>query len=508
MSDHDLLEASALQLSAWLHARNVSCVELMRACLARIDALNGTFNAIVSLRPHDALLAEAAEHDALLAQGHSKGWLHGIPQAIKDLAPVRGLRSTKGSPLLATHVPTEDALVVQRMRNAGAILIGKTNTPEFGLGSNTFNPVFGFTRNAWDPQRSAGGSSGGAAVALALRMLAVADGSDMGGSLRNPAGWNHVFGLRPSQGRVPKLPSADMFSAQLGTEGPMGRHVADLARLLATQAGYHRLAPLSLAEDPRDLACALPAGEEACAAIRGKRIGWLGDIRGHLATEDGVLSTCEEALDRFVAMGANVDAIRLDFDPEALWQTWLSLRHCAVAAELLVYARNPGQREQLKPEACWEVDEALKRSAIDLMQASMVRSAFFKTWLAAFDRWDFLALPSAQVFPFDLNESWPRSIGGRSMDTYHRWMEVAIYATLSGSPAISLPAGFGGPSRGVASPSGATEKQRPDAEWAIGLQLIAAPRHDRALLEAAHAYETAHAAWIHRKPPALSSLRL
>lgn len=492
MPDTELLETSALELSALLHARKVSCLEVMRACLARVDAFNPFFNAIVSLRPHDTLLAEASAHDTLLAQGRSLGWLHGIPQAIKDLAPVRGLRSTKGSPLLATHIPTDDALVVRRMREAGAILIGKTNTPEFGLGSHTFNPVFGPTRNPWDPLRSAGGSSGGAAVALALRMLAVADGSDMGGSLRNPAAWNHVFGLRPSQGRVPKLPASDLFFGQLGTEGPMGRHVADLARLLATQAGHHPKAPLSLAEDVRDLALPLPSGPQACEAMRGKRIGWLADLDGHLATEKGILGACERALRCFHDMGATVESARIAFDPEALWQAWLCLRQSTVAMELLPYAQNPAQRQLLKPEACWEVDEALKRSAIDVMQASAVRSAFFNAWLAAFDCWDFLALPSTQVFPFDLAETRPRRIGARSMDTYHRWMEVSIYATLSGSPAISLPAGFG-----------AAPKTEALIDLPIGVQLIAAPRCDRALLEAAQSYAHAHAAWIHRKPPVL-----
>lgn len=191
-------------------------------------------------------------------------------------------------------------------------------------------------------------------------------------------------------------------------------------------------------------------------------------------------------------MGATVESAGIAFDPEALWQAWLCLRQSTVAMEILPYAQNPAQRQLLKPEACWEVDEALKRSAIDVMQASAVRSAFFSAWLAAFDCWDFLALPSTQVFPFDLAETWPRRIGARSMDTYHRWMEVSIYATLSGSPAISLPAGFG-----------AAPKTEAPIDLPIGVQLIAAPRCDRALLEAAQSYAHAHAAWIHRKPPVL-----
>jgi amidase len=199
------------------------------------------------LRPADELLAEARVHDALLAQGQRKGWLHGIPQAIKDIAPTVGLPNTMGSPLLANFMPKEDGLMAQRMKAAGCIVIGKTNTPEFGLGSHTFNEVFGATRNAYDLSKTAGGSSGGAAVALATHMLSVADGSDFMGSLRNPAAWNNVYGLRPSQGRVPMWPAQDVWISQLGTEGPMARDVKSLAMLLQTQSGYNVNTPISIA---------------------------------------------------------------------------------------------------------------------------------------------------------------------------------------------------------------------------------------------------------------------
>ena len=218
----------------------------MQACLDRIAQVNPRVNAIVSLQDPQGLLRQADERDAQLARGESMGWLHGVPQAIKDLANAAGLPTTLGSPLMRDFVAKEDGLMVQRMKAAGCIVIGKTNTPEFGLGSHTFNEVFGLTRNAWDSARSAGGSSGGAAVALALRMLPVADGSDFMGSLRNPAGWNNVFGLRPSQGRVPSWPVQDVWVSQLATEGPMARSVRDLARLLEIQAGHDPRAPLSL----------------------------------------------------------------------------------------------------------------------------------------------------------------------------------------------------------------------------------------------------------------------
>jgi len=203
MTSSPLTDWSATQLSAAIHARQVSCREVMQATLARIDAVNPSFNAIVSRVDGDALLVQADAHDALLARGESKGWMHGMPQAIKDIAPAAGIPCTSGSPLLARFVPKEDGLMVARMKAAGCIVIGKTNVPEFGLGSHTFNTVFGATGNAYDPTKTAGGSSGGAAVALATRMVAVADGSDFMGSLRNPAGWNNIFGMRPSQGRVP-----------------------------------------------------------------------------------------------------------------------------------------------------------------------------------------------------------------------------------------------------------------------------------------------------------------
>src|SRR5215468_2640737 len=218
----DILELPASALSAAIRARQVSCREVMQATLDRIAAVNPRHNAIVSLRDPDALLREADERDERLkrAPADSIGWLHGIPQAIKDMAETAGLRTTLGSPLMREHVPSKDGLMVQRMKAAGCIVIGKTNTPEFGLGSHTFNEVFGVTRNAYDPTRSAGGSSGGAAVALALRMLAVADGSDFMGSLRNPAGWNNVYGFRPSRGRVPLWPAQEIWVTQLSTEGP------------------------------------------------------------------------------------------------------------------------------------------------------------------------------------------------------------------------------------------------------------------------------------------------
>jgi amidase len=272
MSQITALDAGAL--STAIHERRVSCREVMRAYLDRIAQTNPRHNAIVSLRDEDVLLQEAGERDVQLARGESLGWMHGFPHAVKDLVNVAGIPTTLGSPLMRNFMPQADALMVERLKAAGAIIIGKTNTPEFGLGSHTFNEVFGITRNAYDPARSAGGSSGGAGVALALRMLPVADGSDFMGSLRNPAGWNNVFGFRPSQGRVPQWPAQDVWVTQLGTDGPMGRTVRDVARLLEVQAGFDARAPLSLADTPL-----FPIDNPAvdCKQVR---IGWLGNLGG------------------------------------------------------------------------------------------------------------------------------------------------------------------------------------------------------------------------------------
>ena len=268
--NHALTDFTASDLSQRIHSKQVSCAEVMHAYLQRINQLNPVHNAIVSRAPEERLLAEAKACDEELARGHSRGWLHGIPQAIKDTANAAGFPTTYGCALLKNNIASKDAIMVARMRAAGAIVIGKTNMPEFGLGSHTFNELFGITRNAWDTSVSAGGSSGGAAVALAQRMLPVADGSDFMGSLRNPAAWNHVWGMRPTQGRIPFGPGADVWVDQLGIEGPMARSVADLARLLQTQAGHDPGQPLSIRETLRE-----PQFKPEAAALRGcEWAGW------------------------------------------------------------------------------------------------------------------------------------------------------------------------------------------------------------------------------------------
>jgi amidase len=366
-----------------------------------------------------------------------------------------------------------------RMRGAGCIMIGKTNTPEFGLGSHTFNEVFGATRNAWDPSKTAGGSSGGAAVALAQRMLPVADGSDFMGSLRNPAGWNHVFGMRPSQGRVPRPSLPDVFIAQLGTEGPMARSVSDMAMLLSTQAGYDARAPLSIQESGAAFAQSLDA------SMKGKRVGWLGNLNGYLPMESGVLEVCQGALKVLETTGCSVDTTSLGMQPEEIWDAWLVWRKALAGASTGAYAHLPNWREKVKPEAQWEYDQSLDLSGTQLMKASAARTRYYQSMIDLFESFDVLAIPTAQVWPFDIKERWPQNIAGRSMDTYHRWMEVVIYPTFAGLPAISVPAGFN--AQGLP----------------MGLQLIGKPKGDFELLQVAHAYEMAAQDLIHKRPPGL-----
>ena len=284
MHPNPIVLMTAVELSQAIRDRKVSCREVMNAYLDHIEALNPTVNAIVSLRDRAELLAEADAADARLERGEYAGWMHGFPHAVKDLAATQGLRTTFGSPILQDFIPPEDAILVDRLRRSGAIIIGKTNTSEFGLGSQTYNNVFGTTLNAYDATKSAGGSSGGTAAALAMRLLPVADGSDMSGSLRNPAAFNNVFGMRPSQGRVPFGPANEVFVQQLGYEGPMARTVTDLSMLLAVMAGYDDRAPLSIEQDPNRFR------ESLKGDVLGIRICWLGDLGGYLAMEPGISS--------------------------------------------------------------------------------------------------------------------------------------------------------------------------------------------------------------------------
>ncbi len=455
----ELWQTSARGLGALIAARKVSPVEVMREILGRIDAVNGPVNAIVSLRDREALMGEARLAEAMPAEG----WLHGVPVAIKDLVDVRGLRSTRGSVLLRDAVPLVDDGLARRLRAAGAIVIGKTNVPAFGLGSHTVNPVFGATRNPYDLGKSAGGSSGGAAVALALRMLPVADGSDMMGSLRNPAAWNNVYGFRPTAGVVPGEPRDGAIQHRLSTDGPMARDIDDLEALLATLSdGAYRPGAGRMPRQPR--------------------IGWLGDWGGAHATEPGILAQSETALRTMEALGWAVDPVAPPFPAAAIWEAWCILRQFTVAMTLGPYWRDEAQQAQLPPQAKWEITHGFARQVAEVEWAAETRAAWLAAARALFAQYDAVVLPSTQVWPFDVTARWPEAIGDRVMDTYHRWMEVVLPASLIGLPALALPAGFG--SSGLPA----------------GVQLIGAPGADAILMAMGQAY---HAAtdWPGARPP-------
>lgn len=470
------MQSDALYLSAVEQARAIregglTSEALMGATLERIGVVNGKLNAIVSLRDAADLLAEARAADKAAAQGP----LHGVPIAIKDLADVAGLPTSQGSLAFAGHLATSDSPHVARMRAAGAIFIGKTNTPEFGLGSHTYNPVHGVTSNPFDLSRSCGGSSGGAAVALAAGMLSIADGSDMMGSLRNPAGWNNVYGMRPSWGRVPRGAAGDVYLHRLSTNGPMARCPGDLALLLDVMTGAQTGVPAG-------------PGFPPIGTLRGQagglRVAWLGDWSGAFPFEPGILPLCETALDVLAGAGCHVAQPPVPFSSEALWQPWTTLRSWAIAAELSTMYEDPDLRACLKPEAIWEIEQGRALSALDVHAASGLRSDWLRASEALFEQFDVIALPTAQVWPFDKMQDWPKEIAGQEMDTYHRWMEVVIPASLLGLPAVAVPTGFG--------PQGLP----------MGLQLIARHGEDARLLELAEAYHRA-TGWPQARPPAI-----
>ena len=451
-----LTELGASALSDCLAAGTLSAGEVMAAFLDRIEALNPGLNAIVALRPRAELMAEAEAAD----HAPRTGWLHGIPVAVKDLEATKGIVTTWGSPLYAGFVPEADGTLARRLRAAGAILIGKTNAPEFGLGSHTFNEVYGATRNPYDPTRTPGGSSGGAAAALAARLVPVADGSDAMGSLRNPAAFCNVYGFRPSYGLVPADPEGDSFLHQLATDGPMGRTVEDVARLLEVLAGPDPRVPHGMAPEPY--------AEGLDVDPAGRRIGWLGDWGGAYAMEPGILDLCEAALGVFEAHGCTVEPVKPPFAAEELWESWTVLRSWAVAASRAALHADPARRARLKPELIWEIERGLSYSAMEVHRASVIRSDWYARLAPLFERYDALALPAAQVWPFPVEWRWPQGIAGRRMDSYHRWMEVVVPVSLAGLP--------------------------------MGLQLFGPRGADRAVLRLGQAYHRA-TDWPGSRPP-------
>jgi amidase len=473
---NDITALDAVALQRAIRTRAVSCVEVMGAYLDRIERVNPAHNAIVALQPREALMREAGARDAQLARGEAVGPLHGFPHAVKDLQAVKGIRFTQGSPAFRDTVAAGDSPMVERLRAAGVVFIGKTNTPEFGLGSHTYNPVYGVTRNAYDPAKSAGGSSGGAAVALALHMAPLADGSDYAGSLRNPAGWNAVYGLRTSIGRVAAHGKEDWLPS-MGVQGPMARNVADLALLLSVQAGFDARAPLSIDGDGSEFRPPIRG------SVKGKRIAWAGDFGGFTPTEAGVLETCRGALKAFETAGCVVEEAYPAFDLEKVWTSFMRLRGWQQGGNLLDIYNDPARRLLLKPEAVFEVETGLRLSAFDVLADSIVRSEWTQAVRRFFERYDYLIAPTAQLFPFDAAETWPKTVGGRTMRTYHEWMQAVCLVTMTGCPSLAVPAGFG--------PQGLP----------IGVQIVAPVHRELDCLKLAAAYEAAAGPAIQRPPP-------
>lgn len=466
-----VVEMTAVDLSKAIHARKVSCREVMASYLDHIDKTNPRVNAIVTRVDGEVLLEEAGKKDAELASGRDNGWMHGFPQAVKDLVPTKGIRTTKGSLLLKDWIPDADGAIVTAMKRDGAIIIGKTNTPEFGYGSQSYNEVFGATGNPYDENRTSGGSSGGAACAVALRMQAVADGSDFMGSLRNPAGWCNIVSLRPSIGAVPSG-GTELFTNSMSTNGPMGRTVADVALLFATMAGYDAKFPLSREADPRVKALTPANVREALKKDqKGVRVAWIGDWGGALPTEPGVMETCRAAVERMKDFGAVVEDIKPFYNMNEFWETiWLPIRHYCASSLKPWYDKC--RQNLMKPESRWEYDGSLTMSAQEVYRAFEKRTEFYHAMLKVYDDYDYIVSPTACCFPFDKNVHWPETINGTPMRTYHNWMEIVTPWTMGGNAVCTVPAGFGGANR-----------------LSISLQLAAAPHREFEALQFASAYE-------------------
>jgi amidase len=458
MNDLDV-DSTAREMLAAIRAREISARELLELHLTRIAERNPELNAIVSLDEERAR-ADAVAADEAIARGDVLGPLHGLPFAFKDTHEVAGWRTTYGSPLFADHVPESDELVVERIRGAGVVPVGKTNTPEFAAGSHTFNPVFGTTLNPVDPSRSAGGSSGGAACALRAGMVALAEGSDMGGSLRNPASFCGVVGLRPSLGRVPAWPSENFWETT-ATSGPLARNVRDLALLLSVIAGPDARVPTALGDrgsgflDPRP---ADPAG---------LRVALTPDLDGLLEVDIEVRRVVEEAGTTFAGAGAVVEPACPDLaDAE---DTFRTLRAWVFQAGLgALLAAHP---DSFKRSLADNIRAGEQLTGADIARAYRQRTALSERMRVFFGSYDVLVLPTSQVPPFPADQEYPTEINGRPMATYLDWMRSAYLITVTGCPAISLPAGE-------------TADGLP-----IGVQVVAPFGADRRLLEVAAAFE-------------------
>jgi len=454
----DLCFTSATELAAMLRSKKVSAREVMQAHLAQIERVNPAVNSIVTLVA-DRAMADAAAADEELARGKLRGPLHGLPIAHKDLVETKGIRTTFGSPFYRDHIPDADAPIITLIRKGGALTIGKTNTPEFGAGSHTFNTVFGATKNPYDVTRSCGGSSGGAAVSLACGMVPIADGSDTGGSLRNPAAFCNVVGFRPSPGRV----SAGRGSwSPLSTSGPMARSVADVALFLSVIAAPDRHNPLVLGDDPARFAGRLDRD------FKGTRVAWYKDLGG-IPFEPEITRVVGHARGAFESLGCVVEEAEPDF--RGVDEAFPTLRHLSYHSSYAALAKQ--RPDWIKDTIHWEIDEAERQTAADVARAADRQDRFYAEVEAFFSRYDYFVLPVTQVEPFDVTIKYPTAVAGVPMPTYIDWMRSCWYVTFMATPAIAVPAGF-------------TSGGRP-----VGLQIVGRHRDDWSVLQLAHAFEQA-----------------
>lgn len=473
----ELCFTGARALARLIRGRKVSATEVMRAFVARIERVNPAVNAIVTFLPEQAL-AQAKRLDQLLAakRGAEPGPLAGLPIAYKDLLPTKGIRTTFGSLVYRDNFPDTDHLLVQRLTAAGAITLGKTNTPEFGAGSQTFNAVFGATRNPYDLTKTAGGSSGGAAAAVASGMLPFADGSDLAASLRNPANYCNVVGFRPTPGRVPSFPAADCWDT-LSVLGPMARTVADAAFLLAAMAGPDPHAPTAIAEAGR--AFARPLGRD----FRKVRIAWTSDFGG-LPVDPRVARVLAAQRGVFESLGCVVEDATPDF--AGATEAFETLRAVSFAARFGYLLKT--RRAELKDTVVWNIEQGLALDGERIARAVIARSELFQRMRAFLERYAFLVGPVNQLPPFAVELDYPREIAGVRMANYLDWMKSCYYVTITSHPAISVPAGF-------------TDEGLP-----VGVQIVGRHRDDFGVLQLAHAFEAATGVWKRRPPEPLDTI--
>ena len=459
-STTDICFSTAIELAARIARRDISVTEVVRAHLGQIERVNPAVNAIVTLTAERAL-EEARVKDDALARGERPGPLFGLPVVHKDLVPTRGIRTTYGSPIYRDHVPDVDGLIVERLRAAGAVTLGKSNTPEFGAGSQTFNEVFGRTLNPYDPSKTCGGSSGGAAVALACGMVPIADGSDMGGSLRNPAAFCNVVGLRSAPGRVPVWPAVSAWMP-FSVQGPMARTVADVALLLSAIAGPDPRSPIAIRESGERFRA--PLGRD----FKGVRVAWSRDLGG-LPIDARVRNVLDGQRKTFETLGCIVEDGEPAFtEAREIFQIWRAVAFAAKYGPLV--ARH---RHQMKDTVVWNIEQAGKLSARDVGETETKRTELYHRVRAFMEQHEFLLLPTTQVPPFDVTQPYVTEIEGVRLPTYIDWMRACSDITVTGLPAISVPAGF--------TPEGLP----------VGLQIVGRHQDEWGVLQLAHAFEEA-----------------